>query len=168
MKFVIAACLAASSVFGFPRFFRESSPASYFADASDASDPLLNQDNFEQQGSSPAPMIEYPAQPGWKAAQPGEVRSPCPMLNSLANHEILPRSGQRITREILNEALTGYLKLDAGVANFLATQALDGVGYDDAGVRYFDLDGLQRCVFFYIAFDKDIAQYKKKTQHHRA
>ena len=138
MKFLISVALLVSPAFGYPRVSRES-----YLTSDDVS--------FRREyASSPpfaannVPAVNYPAQPGWQAAQPGEARAPCPMLNTLANHNILPRSGRRITREILNAAISGYLKLDGSVANFLSSQALDGVGYDEAGQRYFDLDGLQR------------------------
>ncbi|KAI1379540.1 Chloroperoxidase [Hypoxylon crocopeplum] len=35
----------------------------------------------------------------WKAAGPGDLRAPCPMLNTLANHGFLPHDGKDITEE---------------------------------------------------------------------
>ncbi|KAF9516617.1 hypothetical protein BS47DRAFT_1380992 [Hydnum rufescens UP504] len=37
--------------------------------------------------------------------QPGDSRSPCPGLNALANHGILPRDGRNITKEMFQKAL---------------------------------------------------------------
>ena len=37
----------------------------------------------------------------WSPAGPGDVRSPCPGLNSLANHGILPHNGKGMTISIL-------------------------------------------------------------------
>ncbi|KAJ7797762.1 Peroxidase, family 2-domain-containing protein [Mycena olivaceomarginata] len=45
----------------------------------------------------------------WKAPGPGDVRGPCPGLNTLANHGYLPRNGKQFTVKTL---------LDAGVAGF--------------------------------------------------
>jgi hypothetical protein len=41
----------------------------------------------------------------WAPPGPGDVRSPCPGLNSLANHGILPRNGKSLTIPILIKAL---------------------------------------------------------------
>ncbi|KAK5114090.1 hypothetical protein LTR62_002659 [Meristemomyces frigidus] len=35
----------------------------------------------------------------WSPPGPGDVRSPCPALNTLANHDLLPHSGKGITTE---------------------------------------------------------------------
>ncbi len=42
----------------------------------------------------------------WQKPRAGDVRSPCPGLNSLANHGLLPRSGKGITLERLAYALS--------------------------------------------------------------
>ena len=39
------------------------------------------------------------------APQPEDLRSPCPILNSLANHGIIPRDGRNITADELQSAL---------------------------------------------------------------
>lgn len=45
----------------------------------------------------------------WIKPGPGDVRSPCPGLNTLANHGILPRNGKGLTVPMLNSALlSGY------------------------------------------------------------
>lgn len=142
MKFLIALSSAALLVSGYPRLSRESYLTS--EDVSFRGEYVQPSVDASANPNNDIPAVNYPAQPGWQPAQPGEARAPCPMLNTLANHNILPRSGRRITREILNDAISAYLKLDGSVANFLSSQALDGVGYDVDGVRYFDLDGLQR------------------------
>jgi len=45
----------------------------------------------------------------WKAPGPGDSRSPCPMLNTLANHGVLPRDGKGITKEMLGDAFVNVL-----------------------------------------------------------
>ena len=80
----------------------------------------------------------------WSPVQPGEVRSPCPMLNTLANHELLPHSGKKITYELVFDALNGFLGLDEGISKTLAETAVkEPFGYDVDGVRYVDLYELQ-------------------------
>jgi hypothetical protein len=79
----------------------------------------------------------------WEPSKPDDARAPCPMLNTLANHNILPHSGRKISKQKLMDALSGYLLLDAGVSSFLADQALKA-SYEVDGVKYFDLDALQK------------------------
>ncbi|RLN92230.1 hypothetical protein BBJ28_00003239 [Nothophytophthora sp. Chile5] len=50
-------------------------------------------------------------------------RSPCPALNSLANHGHIPRDGKQLTPEILHQALRKVFNLDDGLATRL-TQVL--------------------------------------------
>lgn len=42
----------------------------------------------------------------WHPPGPGDVRGPCPCLNSLANHNILPHNGKNYTIPVLVKALT--------------------------------------------------------------
>lgn len=49
-------------------------------------------------------------------------RSPCPALNTLANHGYLPRNGQGITRTILAEAIENVYNIGSGVAAILVAQ----------------------------------------------
>jgi hypothetical protein len=86
-----------------------------------------------------------PNQPTWQAPDEGDARSPCPMLNSLANHGVLPHSGRQISKDTLVSVLTEFMLLDQGVSSFLADQALQ-LGYEIDGTHYFDLDGLQKYV----------------------
>ncbi|KAF8439682.1 Chloroperoxidase [Boletus edulis BED1] len=52
--------------------------------------------------------------------QPGDIRSPCPALNTLANHGFLPRNGKNIgVFDIIKGLREGY-KLSAVLAYFLA------------------------------------------------
>ncbi|KAK2609840.1 hypothetical protein N8I77_003317 [Diaporthe amygdali] len=45
----------------------------------------------------------------WQAPKEGDLRSPCPGINSLANHGILPRDGRNIDLDTLGAAvLLGY------------------------------------------------------------
>ncbi|KAJ7315254.1 hypothetical protein DFH08DRAFT_972270 [Mycena albidolilacea] len=66
----------------------------------------------------------------WKAPGPGDVRGPCPGLNTLANHRYLPHNGKQFTVKTL---------LDAGVAGFnvdpvpIAVAAKFGIMTTDLG-----------------------------------
>ncbi|CEJ60455.1 hypothetical protein PMG11_09028 [Penicillium brasilianum] len=52
----------------------------------------------------------------WRPAGPGDVRSPCPMLNALANHGILPHDGKNITQEQTINALKSSINLNEDLA----------------------------------------------------
>jgi hypothetical protein len=73
----------------------------------------------------------------WRRPEPGEVRSPCPMLNSLANHGVLPRDGKGITKEMAVKALTNAINLDVEIAKFFASGAI--ATNPDAHAHSFDL-----------------------------
>jgi len=78
----------------------------------------------------------------WRAPESGEVRSPCPVLNSLANHGVLPRDGKGITKEMAVKALTSAINLDADLAKIFAGAGL--TTNPDAHAHSFDLNHLSR------------------------
>ena len=49
----------------------------------------------------------------WSPPGPGDVRSPCPGLNALANHGILPHNGKGMTIPILIKGLKDGLNVGA-------------------------------------------------------
>ncbi|KAL5333200.1 Chloroperoxidase [Aspergillus crustosus] len=59
----------------------------------------------------------------WKAPALGDSRSPCPLLNTLANHNYIPRNGRDITHDDMISALTRALNLNATLAEGMAAQA---------------------------------------------
>lgn len=59
----------------------------------------------------------------WSPPGPGDVRSPCPGLNSLANHGILPHSGKGMTLPILIKGLKDGMNVGADFAT-----AIGGAG----------------------------------------
>ncbi|KAH8658192.1 Chloroperoxidase [Xylariales sp. PMI_506] len=61
---------------------------------------------------------------GWRPPHHGDVRSPCPMLNSLANHGILPHNGLDIDLNRTVHALGDALSIDADFAGALFKGAL--------------------------------------------
>lgn len=78
----------------------------------------------------------------WKAVEDGDVRSPCPMLNSLSNHGVLPRDGKGITKEMAVKALTQSLNLDSKIANIFASVAL--TANPDPHAHSFDLNHVNK------------------------
>jgi hypothetical protein len=60
----------------------------------------------------------------WEAAGLHDKRSPCPMLNALANHHILPHDGRKISKETVIQVLHDAINLDPKVANVFASVAL--------------------------------------------
>ncbi|KAH8762425.1 Chloroperoxidase [Hyaloscypha finlandica] len=78
----------------------------------------------------------------WRAPESGEVRSPCPVLNSLANHGILPRDGKGVTKEMAVKAMTSAINLDVEIAKIFASVAL--TTNPNAHAHSFDLDHVSR------------------------
>ncbi|KAL3466958.1 Cloroperoxidase [Aspergillus heterothallicus] len=78
----------------------------------------------------------------WKAAASGDARSPCPMLNTLANHNYIPRDGRNITRPILVNALTKVLNFNPDLASGQFDNGL--LGNPEPNADYFDLDMLNQ------------------------
>ncbi|KAK1944287.1 Aromatic peroxygenase [Phytophthora citrophthora] len=62
-------------------------------------------------------------------------RSPCPALNTLANHGYLPRNGQNITHDMLSTALENVYNLGSGVAAILVSQVPDTINLDYLGIH---------------------------------
>jgi hypothetical protein len=71
-----------------------------------------------------------------------QVRSPCPALNSLANHGILPQDGRNYTIPILVKALGEGLNISAEVATTLSTFGLSTSSNPASGA--FNLDDLNK------------------------
>ncbi|KAI1393030.1 Cloroperoxidase [Hypoxylon trugodes] len=64
------------------------------------------------------------AVPGWAPPGLGDVRGPCPMLNTLANHGFLPHTGKGISLDNAINALDTALNIDSSFAKFLFNKAL--------------------------------------------
>jgi len=78
----------------------------------------------------------------WRTPESGEVRSPCPVLNSLANHGVLPRDGKGVTKEMAVKAMTSAINLDAEIAKIFASVAL--TTNPDPHAHSFDLNHISR------------------------
>lgn len=62
-------------------------------------------------------------------------RSPCPALNTLANHGYLARNGQNITSDALSDALTSVYNLDLVTAQILVNQVPSSFSLDYLGTH---------------------------------
>ncbi|PYH46296.1 putative peroxidase [Aspergillus saccharolyticus JOP 1030-1] len=67
-------------------------------------------------------MSQHPKDDSYQPATPSDARSPCPVLNSLANHGRLPHDGRNITAPQLRSAL-GSIGLGADVSALLVWRA---------------------------------------------
>ncbi|CAI6335958.1 unnamed protein product [Periconia digitata] len=77
----------------------------------------------------------------WHPAVPGQdSRGPCPGLNALANHGILPRSGKNITIPDLVKGLGAGVNISAELATILGMGAIKTS--DTPALQSFDLDDL--------------------------
>ena len=56
----------------------------------------------------------------WAPPGPNDVRSPCPGLNSLANHNIIPHSGKGLTVKILTDAMEQTFNIGFDLRTILA------------------------------------------------
>ena len=56
----------------------------------------------------------------WAPPGDGDVRSPCPGLNSLANHNIIPHSGKGLTVKILTDAMEQAFNIGFDLRTILA------------------------------------------------
>ncbi|KAI1770776.1 Cloroperoxidase [Hypoxylon cercidicola] len=78
----------------------------------------------------------------WEPAGPNDVRAPCPMLNSLANHGFLPHSGKAIDVNKTVYALGAALNFEPSLSTTLFNFAAGTNQLPNA--TWFDLDHLSR------------------------
>ncbi|KAI6084415.1 Cloroperoxidase [Hypoxylon rubiginosum] len=78
----------------------------------------------------------------FEPAGPGDVRSPCPILNAFANHGYLPHSGKAIDQNTTVNALKTALNIDPSFGVTLFNNALSTNPQPNA--KTYDLDHLSR------------------------
>ncbi|KAI1647035.1 Cloroperoxidase [Daldinia loculata] len=78
----------------------------------------------------------------WEGPGPSDVRSPCPMLNTLANHGFLPHDGKSITVNKTVDALSSALNIAPELGSFLHKFAVTTNPQPNATT--FDLNHLSR------------------------
>ncbi|RYP61140.1 hypothetical protein DL769_007852 [Monosporascus sp. CRB-8-3] len=86
------------------------------------------------QGPAVTPFSVKP----WVAPGPSDSRSPCPMLNTLANHGYLPHDGRNLTIQDFGAALHEGLNLHVSFGEGLAAQAFQLLGM--GGIDLVDLN----------------------------
>jgi len=70
--------------------------------------------NFQPPGNPPGPLADTSAKlvndaaHPWKPQAPGDIRGPCPGLNTLASHGWLPRNGIATPVQIINAVQEGF------------------------------------------------------------
>lgn len=74
---------------------------------------------FASSASASSSSSSLPNPHGYCPPQPGDSRSPCPALNTLANHGYLPRDGKCITPKVIMDALRDGYRLSLPLAWFL-------------------------------------------------
>ncbi|TKX22569.1 sterigmatocystin biosynthesis peroxidase-like protein 3 [Elsinoe australis] len=92
--------------------------------------------------AAPAATPASSSFPAWHPPTSGEVRSPCPGLNALANHDICPRSGKGYTIPLLTSCLAAGLNMGADFSLFVGTAGI--ASNPNPLALYFDLDMLSR------------------------
>ncbi|OJD38127.1 deoxyribonuclease-related protein [Diplodia corticola] len=78
----------------------------------------------------------------WTAPGEGDVRAPCPVLNTLANHEFLPHNGKNITVDKAITALGDAMNISPALATTFFTGGLKTNPTPNA--TWFDLDMLHK------------------------
>ncbi|RYP64914.1 hypothetical protein DL771_008546 [Monosporascus sp. 5C6A] len=86
--------------------------------------PLIGTVAALPQGPTVTPFSVRP----WVAPGPSDSRSPCPMLNTLANHGYLPHGGRNLTIQDFGAALHEGLNLHVSFGQMLAAQAFQLLG----------------------------------------
>ncbi|KAK9784227.1 putative Heme haloperoxidase family profile domain-containing protein [Seiridium cardinale] len=71
--------------------------------------------------AAPAAIADFHS---WAPPGPNDVRAPCPMLNSLANHGFLPHDGKDISLNITISALAAALNVNETLSEFLHENAV--------------------------------------------
>lgn len=82
----------------------------------------------------------------WSPPGPGDVRSPCPGLNSFANHGFLPHDGKGLTIPLLISALQDGMNVGADFATVIGGAGLLSVS-NDLLATSFDLNDLDELNF---------------------
>ncbi|ORY67212.1 Chloroperoxidase [Pseudomassariella vexata] len=77
----------------------------------------------------------------WAPPGDGDVRGPCPALNSLANHHIIPHDGRNLTVPLLVDVLGKAFNLSPELATVIAQL---GIATNDPSADFFDLPNLNK------------------------
>jgi hypothetical protein len=78
----------------------------------------------------------------WHPPGPGDVRGPCPALNSLANHALIPHNGKNLTVPLLVQVMGEVFNISPELATIVSSLGLLTAPNPSAGS--FDLDNLDK------------------------
>ena len=84
----------------------------------------------------------------WSHSGPDDVRGPCTVLNSLANYHLLPHSGQGITKQTLESALSA-LNVDSTLINTFVPAGMKMGKMGKDGIQVLDLSDLNVYSFYW-------------------
>ncbi|KAF9878449.1 hypothetical protein CkaCkLH20_03941 [Colletotrichum karsti] len=91
------------------------------------------------------PALGQDAQHAWQAPGADDRRAPCPLLNSLANHGYLPRTGRDISVDALIEGMHAGLNLREDAKLFFRLQGNKALEASSTGDKAtFHLDDLNK------------------------
>ncbi|KAK5165295.1 uncharacterized protein LTR77_009393 [Saxophila tyrrhenica] len=82
------------------------------------------------------------SQTEWHPAGPGDLRGPCPMMNTLANHGFLPHDGKNLTKPVVMKGLQDGLNFNEALIETMFEQAL--IANPEPNATWFDLGLLNR------------------------
>ncbi|KAI0849408.1 Cloroperoxidase [Daldinia vernicosa] len=83
------------------------------------------------------PLDSHP----WQAPGPNDFRGPCPMLNTLSNHQFLPHDGRNITKDKVISAMGSALNFNESLAALMFQMAI--VANPSKNATFFTLEQLQ-------------------------
>ncbi|THY37592.1 Cloroperoxidase [Aureobasidium pullulans] len=78
----------------------------------------------------------------WHPAGINDLRGPCPMMNTLANHGFIPRNGGNITKQNAIKGLADGLNFDAALASLMWDQAI--IANPEPNATFFTLEHLNQ------------------------
>ncbi|THW11521.1 Cloroperoxidase [Aureobasidium pullulans] len=78
----------------------------------------------------------------WHPAGANDLRGPCPMMNTLANHGFIPRNGGNITKHNAVKGLADGLNFDAALASLMWDQAI--IANPEPNATFFTLEHLNQ------------------------
>ncbi|KAI8961485.1 Cloroperoxidase [Daldinia sp. FL1419] len=91
-------------------------------------------------GVALATAIELPEGHPWQAPGPNDFRGPCPMLNTLSNHNFLPHDGRNITKDKVINAMASALNFNESLGALMFQMAI--VANPDPNATFFTLEQL--------------------------
>ncbi|KAF3067287.1 putative sterigmatocystin biosynthesis peroxidase stcC [Daldinia childiae] len=91
-------------------------------------------------GITLAAASEFPEGHPWIAPGPNDFRGPCPMLNTLSNHQFLPHTGRNITKDKVISAMSSALNFDESLASLMFDMAT--IANPEPNATFFTLDQL--------------------------